>query len=381
MYKEQTILVAMIFTRISSIFQLKTLLFASLIVSFLQDTTLAFRLRKNSFNSYVDKQNSNANLHLLSDVIERRSSASASSSWGHGYKNSFLQLNIAEMNKRNNVKLNMAQSDGSPLSSTSETASLKEREELWKTISQLEKKAVTILSEEEGSAYLEDAYKLLAQSVNLKNTDPFLILVDQYNSAVEQKDEEKMKLLLDEMRKVHVPPHLASLAEISKGSTSKSSTGSDNMISGDVLPDDIDPGSTFSDTVTEKVRVKVSSFYDEEKSDPAKGKYMFWYKVAIYNEGPEPVQIVARMWEIEKCEGEKEVVRGAGIMSTQPIISPGDVFTYQSICPLKVFPPKGKRVLGSMSGAYTMCKGNMGQHNFTVKVSKFNLILPESLNI
>lgn len=82
------------------------------------------------------------------------------------------------------------------------------------------------------------------------------------------------------------------------------------------------------------------------------------------------------MWEIEKCKGEKEVVRGAGVMSTQPIVAPGETFTYTSACPLKVFPPKGKRVLGSMSGAYTMCKGNMGQHNFTVKISKFNLILP-----
>jgi len=44
----------------------------------------------------------------------------------------------------------------------------------------------------------------------------------------------------------------------------------------------------------------------------------------------------------------------------------------------QVFPPRGKRILGSMSGAYTMCKGNMGQHNFTVKVAKFNLILPDS---
>ena len=44
----------------------------------------------------------------------------------------------------------------------------------------------------------------------------------------------------------------------------------------------------------------------------------------------------------------------------------------------QVFPPKGKRVLGNMSGAYTMCKGNMGQHNFSVKVGKFNLIVPES---
>ncbi len=39
------------------------------------------------------------------------------------------------------------------------------------------------------------------------------------------------------------------------------------------------------------------------------------YKVTIFNEGSEPVQIVARMWEIEKVGGSKETVRGAGIMS------------------------------------------------------------------
>jgi len=43
--------------------------------------------------------------------------------------------------------------------------------------------------------------------------------------------------------------------------------------------------------------------------------------------------------------------RSAGIMSTQPIIPPGDCFTYQSICPLKLYPPRGRRILGSMSGS------------------------------
>lgn len=75
----------------------------------------------------------------------------------------------------------------------------------------------------------------------------------------------------------------------------------------------------------------------------------------------------------------KDVVRGAGITGKQPIISPGDVYNYESSCPLKIFPPRGKRLLGTMGGAYTMCKGNMGQHNFTAKIGKFNLILPESV--
>jgi ApaG protein len=246
---------------------------------------------------------------------------------------------------------------------------IEERKELWKSISSLEREAVELLamgSEERK----EDAYKLLAQSQNLKKSDPFLQLAASYHVSLESGDDAQSSDIMAQMEAIGAPPHIAGLAATK--SSSLASLGADSL-------EDVDAGSTFSDTVTDKIRVKVSSFYDSEKSDPANGKFMFWYKVGIYNEGSEPVQIVARMWEIDKCKGEKEVVRGAGIMSTQPIIPPGDVFTYQSVCPLKIFPPAGKRVLGSMSGAYTLCKGNMGQHNFTVKVGKFNLILPEAV--
>eukprot|EP01038_Epipyxis_sp_PR26KG_P014731 gene14731-19799_t len=254
-----------------------------------------------------------------------------------------------------------------------------ERKELWKQISALEKQAVELLSS--GSdANIEESYHLLSKSQSLKSTDSFIILASLLASSVQKSGNESDQsvAIMTAMKLVGAPPHISALTERQKELT-KALNENIELESAEVVEEEVDSGSTFSDTVTEKIRVKVSSFYDSEKSDPANGKYMFWYKVGIYNEGPEPVQIVARMWEIEKCKGDKEVVRGAGIMSTQPIIPPGDVFTYQSVCPLKVFPPKGKRVLGSMSGAYTMCKGNMGQHNFTVKVSKFNLILPEAV--
>lgn len=248
-----------------------------------------------------------------------------------------------------------------------------DRKELWKSISKLERTAIELLSspdsDEDNSKSYDEAYRLLAQSAYLKSSDPFLQLATSYTEALEAKNDEECDRLLAAMRLTEVPPHIAGMVAKKQEMNSLAESSDAN--------EEVDAGSTFSDTVTEKIRVKVNSFYDAEKSDPANGKYMFWYKVGIYNEGSEPVQIVARMWEIDKCRGDKEVVRGAGIMSTQPIIPPGDVFTYQSVCPLKVYPPKGKRVLGSMSGAYTMCKGNMGQHNFTVKVGKFNLILPE----
>jgi ApaG protein len=263
-----------------------------------------------------------------------------------------------------------------------------ERKELWRTISSLERQAVQALasmkaadgSTEEDKANLRNANKFFAQSTGMKQADPFIQLASQYSAAMEAKNSAECERLLEQMSTVGVPPHISSLAkQLAQGVAQGSDGGEGELVEGDVgQPEEVDAGSTFSDTVTEKIRVKVSSFYESAKSDPANGKYMFYYKVAIFNEGSEAVQVVARMWEIEKCRGGKEVVRGAGIMSTQPIIPPGDVFNYESVCPLKVFPPKGKRVLGSMSGAYTMCKGNMGQHNFTAKVSKFNLILPES---
>lgn len=248
-----------------------------------------------------------------------------------------------------------------------------DRKDLWKRISGMEKRAVQLLAEGVPDSK-DEAFQLLAQSAHLKTSDPFIRLSSDYVTAVERGDDAEATRCLQALKLVDLPPHLSDLYKRFHQQKLLEASVMDQEVM-----EEVDPGSTFSDTVTEKIRIKVSSFFDQERSDPVNGKFMFWYKVAIYNEGAEPVQVVARMWEIEKWHGEKEVVRGAGIMSTQPIIAPGDVFTYQSACPLKVFPPKGKRVLATMSGAYTMCKGNMGQHNFTAKISKFNLILPESV--
>lgn len=223
------------------------------------------------------------------------------------------------------------------------TMSESERKDLWKSISSLERQAVEILleidSDDSKAAKEEEVFKLLAESTILKSKDPFLALASRYEQAKANNNSDELQQIISNMKAAKLPPHLSSMVENlsgrSKPSTSTEGAAPTSLASPAEI-EDVDPGSTFSDTVTEKIRVKVNSFYDRDKSDPANGKYMFWYKVAIYNEGPEPVQIVARMWEIEKCRGEKEVVRGAGIMSTQPIIPPGDVFTYQSVCPLKV---------------------------------------------
>ena len=268
----------------------------------------------------------------------------------------------------------------------------KNRRELWKEISSLEREAMEILSASYTSAAEQkekkvEAYKLLSKSVGLKSNDSFMQLTNEYSKAEESGDIEIIKSVLDKMHEIGLPPHIASLVNVQRKKKEVERAAELATIDGDsnnneeagkkIEYENIDLSVCESEVTTEKVRVKITTFYDEASSDPDMGQYMFWYKVAIYNEGPEAVQIVARMWEIERYPTmEKEIVRGTGILQNQPIISPGDVFAYESKCPIKVFPPKGKRLLADMSGAFTACRCNMGQHNFPVKVGKVAFVLP-----
>ena len=102
---------------------------------------------------------------------------------------------------------------------------------------------------------------------------------------------------------------------------------------------------------------------------------MFWYKVAIYNEGPDAVQIVARMWEIERyASQEKDIVRGTGILQNQPIISQ-ETFSLRVQVPNKSLSPYGQRISSHEWSVYRMQR-HMGQHNFPVKVDKVAFVLP-----
>jgi hypothetical protein len=153
------------------------------------------------------------------------------------------------------------------------SAETSDRRELWKQVSRLEREAVDLL----GGGSSDEAFKLLSRSQALKKTDPFLQLASAYSLAETAGNTEECERLLAAMRNAGVPPHLASVGAKKQalGLFAEDST----------LEEEVDIATTFSDTVTEKIRVKVSSFFDTEKSEPSVGKYMFWYKVSIYNEG------------------------------------------------------------------------------------------------
>lgn len=98
---------------------------------------------------------------------------------------------------------------------------------------------------------------------------------------------------------------------------------------------------------TEGIAVRVSPSFLEERSSPADNRWVFAYTVEIVNASSERVQLVKRYWHITDGNGRSEEVRGPGVVGEQPVLSPGDSFTYTSGCPL----PTSS---GIMRGSYEM---------------------------
>ena len=130
------------------------------------------------------------------------------------------------------------------------------------------------------------------------------------------------------------------------------------------------PAST-SLAVTEGIRVSVQSRYLPEQSSPAERRYVFAYTIRIENVGKDPAQLRTRHWVILDGQGEKEEVRGPGVVGKQPRLSPGEAFEYTSGCVLKT-------AHGSMRGTYQMHRDDGS--SFDAEIAAFGLSLPSSLN-
>jgi len=124
---------------------------------------------------------------------------------------------------------------------------------------------------------------------------------------------------------------------------------------------------TYS-TTTRGVRVTVRSFYLEDQSDPAEGRFAWAYKIQITNEGRVAVQLLKRTWLITDAQGRTMRVHGDGVVGEQPVLDPGEVFEYTSGTPLPT--PSG-----FMRGTYHMLVPETGEE-FDAEVPAFSLDSP-----
>eukprot|EP00743_Colponemidia_sp_Colp-15_P012235 GILK01013856.1.p1 GENE.GILK01013856.1~~GILK01013856.1.p1 ORF type:complete len:270 (+),score=16.90 GILK01013856.1:40-810(+) len=102
-----------------------------------------------------------------------------------------------------------------------------------------------------------------------------------------------------------------------------------------------------SDCTTNDVRVQVWSRPLQQKPDPL-NQFWFAYTVRLTNmSSTRTVQLLSRRWMITAADGQSETVEGPGVVGFTPLLTPGEVFQYES----------GTRLdtpSGSMEGSYRM---------------------------
>ncbi len=127
----------------------------------------------------------------------------------------------------------------------------------------------------------------------------------------------------------------------------------------------------MSEATTRGVRVRVRAIYLPDRSSPDDEYWFFAYRVEISNHGEVPVKLLSRHWIITDGGGKVEEVKGPGVVGEQPLLSPGQRFSYTSACPLRT-------PVGSMHGTYQMLTAE--GERFDARIAPFTLAEPNALN-
>ncbi len=124
--------------------------------------------------------------------------------------------------------------------------------------------------------------------------------------------------------------------------------------------------------VTRGISVTVTPRYLPEESSPEDNRYFFAYMVEIINTGLERVQLRARYWRITDEHGRVQEVRGAGVVGEEPVLGPGESYSYTSGCPLTT--PSG-----TMEGSYAM--ETAAGETFDAAIPAFSLDMPRDRRV
>jgi ApaG protein len=124
--------------------------------------------------------------------------------------------------------------------------------------------------------------------------------------------------------------------------------------------------------VTRGISVTVLPRFVPEESSPDDDRYFFAYAVEIINLGLDRVQLRSRYWKIVDGRGQVREVRGPGVVGKQPVLGPGESFSYTSGCPLPT--PDG-----TMEGRYTMVTSS--GETFEAEIPAFSLDDPHAKRV
>lgn len=117
--------------------------------------------------------------------------------------------------------------------------------------------------------------------------------------------------------------------------------------------------------------VRVQTRYLDDQVNVAEDKFAFAYRVSIANTGKQPAQLLSRYWLITDGNGKASEVQGDGVVGKQPVIKPGDSYTYTSGAVIDT-------PVGTMQGYYEMERDD--GERFRVPIDVFSLRVPNVIN-
>lgn len=128
----------------------------------------------------------------------------------------------------------------------------------------------------------------------------------------------------------------------------------------------------MSTLITSGIQISVQTQFRPDLSNIVKSEFLFNYRIDIENTNPFSVQLITRDWYIFDSLYTARYVNGEGVVGEQPILKPGERFTYTSGCDLS-------SEIGMMKGFYTF-KNLIDGELFEVFVPTFKLEYQGKLN-
>lgn len=123
--------------------------------------------------------------------------------------------------------------------------------------------------------------------------------------------------------------------------------------------------------MSNKAKISTVTDYVKLQSDEKNNRFVFAYTVTIENISDDEFQLVSRHWVIQDANRKIEEVYGEGVIGEQPVISPGESYTYSSGAVLET-------EMGTMEGRYFMLSKT--NNEFEVPIPKFVLSVPRTLH-
>lgn len=124
--------------------------------------------------------------------------------------------------------------------------------------------------------------------------------------------------------------------------------------------------------LAKNVDISVTTHYISEQSDPETHRFVFSYHITISNHNTVAVQLISRRWLITDGNEQTQEVFGEGVVGEQPIIEPGESYSYTSGTVMAT-------EVGSMQGHYDMVRVDDGEE-FKAAIPPFTLAQTHALH-